>query len=145
MYFEDIKTGDRISLPKVTVDKDEMIAFAKRFNPVPMHTDEEFAKTTRAGRVTSSGVYTFLLMWAEYVVNDFGGEQTLAGTSMRIDFKAPVFAGDVLSGTAEVISKLERNRYNGIFTVRIDVINESGEAVLSCETDTVVKRKAEER
>ncbi|MBO6141462.1 MAG: hypothetical protein J6O40_06675 [Ruminococcus sp.] len=144
MYFEDIKIGDKVELAPVTVDKEEMVAFAKRYNPVPFHTDEEFAKKTKAGALTSSGLYTFALMWAEYVTQDIGGEQTIAGLSMRLDFKAPVFAGDVLRGTAEVISKHERNPYNGVFTVRIDIFNSSGELVLTNETDTVVKRKPTE-
>ena len=144
MYYEDISTGDRLALAPVTVDKDDMISFARQYNPVPIHTDEEYAKAARAGRLTSSGLYTFALMWAEYVVQDFGGEQTLAGLSMRLDFKAPVFAGDVLSGTAEVIQKRERNPYNGIFTVRIDIFNSSGTLVLTSETDTVVKRRPKE-
>lgn len=144
MYYEDIRVGDKLTLAPLTVDNDEMIGFAKRYNPVPIHTDKEFAKTTRAGRLTSSGLYTFALVWAEYVVQDFGGEQTLAGLSMRLGFKAPVFAGDTLTGTAEVISKKERNPYNGIFTVRIDVFNADGTLVLTSETDTVVKRRPKE-
>ena len=83
-------------------------------------------------------------MWAEYVAQDFGGGQTLAGLSMRLDFKAPVFAGDTLTGTAEVISKKERNPYNGIFTVRIDIFNGEGTLVLTSKTDTVVKRRPKE-
>ena len=144
MYFEDIRVGDRLTLAPLTVQKDEMISFAERFNPVPMHTDEEYAKATKAGALTSSGLYTFALMWAQYVTQDFGGEQTLAGLSMRLDFKAPVFAGDTLTGTAEVVSKTERNPYNGIFTVRIDIQNGDGKLVLTSETDTVVKRRPKE-
>ncbi|MBR6338145.1 MAG: hypothetical protein IKR76_10520 [Ruminococcus sp.] len=144
MYYEDIRVGDKLTLAPLTVQKDEMISFANRFNPVPMHTDEEYAKTTKAGALTSSGLYTFALMWAQYVVQDFGGEQTLAGLSMHLDFKAPVFAGDTLTGAAEVISKTERNPYNGIFTVRIDIYNAPGALVLTSETDTVVKRRPAE-
>ena len=144
MYYEDIRVGDKLTLAPLTVQKDEMVNFANRFNPVPIHTDEEYAKTTKAGALTSSGLYTFALMWAQYVVQDFGGEQTLAGLSMRLDFKAPVFAGDTLTGTAEVISKTERNPYNGIFTVRIDIYNAPGALVLTSETDTVVKRRPAE-
>ncbi len=140
MYFEHINVGDCISLPPLKVDKDDMVAFAKRFNPVPMHIDEEYAKTTRAGALTSSGLYTFALMWAEYVADDFGGEQTIAGTSMKLDFLAPVFAGDTLEGKATVTDKRERNAYNGIFTVKIEV-SANGKPALTAFVDTVVKRE----
>ena len=144
MYFEDIKIGSRVELAPVVVDREEMIGFAKRFNPAPFHVDEEFAKSTRAGRVTSSGLYTFALIWAEYVTEDFGGEQTLAGLSMHLDFKAPVFAGDTLTGAAEVTDKKERNPYNGLFTVRIDISNDRGELVLTALVETAVKRRPRE-
>lgn len=143
MYFEDIRVGDKLTLKPLEVNKGEMIAFAQKYNPVPFHTDEEYAKSTKAGQITSSGIYTFALMWAQYVQNDFGGEQTLAGLSMRLDFKAPVFAGDVLTGEAEVISKQERNPYNGVFTVRISIFCKD-KCVLVSETDTVVKRRPQE-
>lgn len=141
MYFEDIAVGQKLALPPAEVNKAEMVGFAKEYNPAPAHTDESFALTTRAGRLTSSGVYTFLLMWREYVINDFGGEHTLAGTAMRLEFLHPVFAGDVLSGEAYVKDKKARNDYNGLVTVRIDVYNSDKKLVLTCESDTVVKRK----
>lgn len=141
MYFEEIKVGDTISIGDIPVIREDMIAFAEKFNPVRIHTDEEYAKTTRAGDVTSSGLYTFLLFWNKYVTNDFGGEQILAGTSMSMEFSAPVFSGDVLHGTATVVEKTERNDYNGIFRICIEIYNQENKLVLKNYTDTVVKRK----
>jgi len=141
MYYEEIKIGDTIAIGDIPVIKEDMIAFAEKFNPVRIHTDEKYAKTTRAGQVTSSGLYTFLLFWNKYVTNDFGGEQILAGTSMNMEFCAPVFAGDILHGRATVVEKNERNDYNGIFRICIEIYNQDDRLVLKNYTDTVVKRK----
>lgn len=144
MFFEEIQVGDQMLIPETRVEKEEMLAFARRYNPVPMHTDEEYAAAARAGQVTSSGLYTFLLIWCQYVTGDFGGAETIAGTDMRLKFTAPVFAGDVLHGVAEVLEKKERNAYNGTVRVGMDIYNQNGALVLRSETDTVVKRKSAE-
>lgn len=143
MFFEEIHVGDQILIPETIVGKEEMLAFARRYNPVPMHMDEEYAAAARAGQVTSSGLYTFLLIWCQYVVQDFGGEETIAGTGMKLEFMAPVFAGDVLHGVAKVTEKKEHNAYNGFVRVGIEIFNQRGELVLRNETDTVVKRELE--
>lgn len=141
MYFEEINLGDSIKIDNIPVDKNEMISFAEKFNPVKIHTDEEFASGTRAGKVTSSGLYTFLLFWSQYVVQDFGGDQILAGTSMEMKFTAPVFAGDILHGKAYVTDKKERNAYNGTVKICIEIYNQDEVLVLKNYTETVVKRR----
>ncbi len=141
MFFEEIHVGDQIFIPETVVDREEMLQFARRYNPVPAHTDEEYAGTTRAGQVTASGLYTFLIVWSRYVVQDFGGAETIAGTGMKMEFTAPVFAGDRLHGVAAVMEKKERNAYNGLVKVGLEIYNQRDELVLRSETDTVVKRK----
>lgn len=144
MYFEEINIGSKIEIPPVTVEKEEMIGFALKYNPAPFHADEEFASHTRAGQVTSSGLYTFLLIWAQYITQDFGGEQTLAGTGMQMEFTAPVFAGDKLHGTAVVTEKNIRNKYNGSIRICIEIFNQDNVLVLRNYTDSVISRKPEE-
>ena len=56
MYFDDIKQGTEISLDDVVIEKEEMLSFAKRYDNVPIHTDEEYAKTTPFGKLIAPGV-----------------------------------------------------------------------------------------
>lgn len=140
MFFEEIQVGGQILIPDTPVEKEEMIDFARRYNPAPIHMDEAYAAATRAGQVTSSGLYTFLLIWSRYVVQDFGGTETIAGTGMKMEFTAPVFAGDVLHGVATVTEKKERNAHNGLVRVEIAIYNQREELVLRNETDTVVRK-----
>ena len=141
MYFEDIEIGTEMIIPETYVDRDEMIAFARKYNNAPFHADEKWAKSTALGDVSAPGIYTFLLIWSQYVINDLGGEQTIAGTDMKLSFLAPVMPGDTLKGIVRVISKTERNPYNGLVVIQIDIYNQNEFLVLRNTTSTVIKRR----
>lgn len=141
MFLDEIKIGEKIKIAPAVVEEEEMLAFSRRFNNIPVHTDKDYAKTTKFGKPLASGVMSFLVVWANYVQLDFAGEQLIAGKSSKIDWFKPVFAGDVLTGTAEVTAITPRNDYNGVLEVTIDVFNQSGELVLKNVTESIVKRK----
>ena len=63
MFFEDINVGDQRILPPVTVEREKMLEFARAYNGALCHVDDEFASHTRAGQITSPGIYTFALLW----------------------------------------------------------------------------------
>lgn len=141
MFLDEIKIGEKIEISPAVIDEREMIAFSRRFNNIPIHTDSEYAKTTKFGKPIASGIMSFLVVWANYVQLDFAAEQLIAGKSSKIDWFKPVFAGDVLTGTAEVTAKTPRNEYNGVLEVTIEVFNQNGELVLKNITESIVKRK----
>lgn len=141
MYFDDIKVNDSIIIDPVTINKSDMIDFAKKYDPIPLHTDEEYAKKTRFKALIAPGVMSFMSVWAQYAQYDFAGEQLIAGISTKIEWFAPVYDGDVLYGTATVTGVTARNKYNGIVEITIDVYNQKKEHVLIDVTETVVARK----
>ena len=57
-YFEDFTPGEAIELGSHTITKDEIIAFARQFDPQPFHLDEEAAKATMYGGLLASGWHT---------------------------------------------------------------------------------------
>ena len=141
MFLDEIKIGAKIEIAPAVIEEDEMLAFSRRFNNIPVHTDADFAKTTKFGKPLASGVMSFLVVWANYVQQDFSSEQLIAGKSSKIDWFKPVFAGDILTGTAEVTAITPRNDYNGVLEVTIEVFNQSGELVLKNVTESIVKRQ----
>ncbi len=140
MYLEELTQGRRISLAPVTITMEEMVAFARAYDPIPLHTDEDYAKTTRFGQLIAPGVMSFMAVWVKYLEQDFLGEQLIAGKSTKIEWFLPVFAGDVLTGTAYVSGVTVRNDYNGIAEVTIDVVNQDGKPVLRDVTEAIVQR-----
>lgn len=141
MFLDEIKIGGKIEISPAVIEEEEMLSFSRRFNNIPIHTDVDYAKTTKFTKPLASGIMSFLVVWANYVQQDFAGEQLIAGKSSKIDWFKPVFAGDVLTGTAEVTAITPRNEFNGVLEVTIDVFNQSGELVLKNVTESIVKRK----
>lgn len=139
MYFDDLKTGLNAELAPAVIDKDKMIAFAKDYDNIPLHTDEEYAKTTHFGKLIAPGVMSFMAVWAKYLEVDFFGEELLAGKSTKIEWLKPVFADDVLTGKAEITNLVKRNERNGLAELTINVYNQNGELVLTNVTESVVK------
>ena len=141
MYFDDLKIGMEVDIEPVTIEKDKMIAFAKEYDNIPLHTDEEYAKTTPFGQLIAPGVMSFMAVWANYLKVDFFAEELLAGKTTKMEWFKPVFAGDVLTGKARVTNLTVRNARNGLAEVTIDIYNQNGDMVITDVTEAVVKRR----
>lgn len=132
----------KVDTKPAVIEKDRMLAFARLYDNIPLHTDEEYAKTTPFGKLIAPGVMSFLEVWSKYLEVDFYGEELLAGTSTKIEWIKPVFPDDVLTGTAEITDLVERNPKNGLAVLTIRVYNQNGELVLTDVTESVIKRRA---
>ncbi len=139
MYFDELKLGMTAETAPAEIEKEKMLAFAREYDNIPLHTDEEYAKSTPFGRVIAPGVMSFMAVWAKYLEVDFFGEELLAGKSTRIEWLRPVFAGDVLTGRAVITDLVRRNERNGLAEVTIEVFNQNGDLVLTNVTEAVVK------
>ena len=130
MYFDELKEGTSID-----------IDFARLYDNIPLHTDEEYASKTPFKKIIAPGVMSFMSVWAKFLELDVFGEELLAGKSTKIEWHRPVYADDVLTGKG-VISKLtERSARNGIVEVTIHAYNQNGELVLTNVTEAIVKKK----
>lgn len=139
MYFEDIRLGMEVETAPALIRREKMLAFARDYDPIPLHTDEEYAKTTPFGGLIAPGVMSFMSVWAKYLEVDFFGKELLAGKSTKIEWLKPVYPGDALTGKASVTGLTRRNARNGIVEVSIDVYNQKGELVLQDVTEAIVK------
>lgn len=139
MYFDDLKLGMSVDTAPALINKDKMVEFAKDYDNIPLHTDEEYAKTTPFGKLIAPGVMSFMCVWAKYLEVDFFGEELLAGRSTKIEWLKPVFADDVLTGKAEITNLVKRNEKNGLVEVTMHIYNQNGELVMTDVTEAVVK------
>lgn len=143
MYFDDLKIGMTMDTAPVVIEKEKMMAFARDYDPIPLHTDEEYAKGTIFGKLIAPGVMSFMSVWAKYLENDFVGEELIAGKSTKMEWFKPVYADDVLVGKVTITDLVKRNARNGLVTVTIDIYNQNGELVLKDVTESVVKCRPE--
>ena len=141
MYFDEMKLGMIVEIPPVVIEKDRMLSFARDYDNIPIHTDEEYAKTTHFGKLIAPGVMSFWAVWAKYLEVDFFGDELLAGKSTKIEWMKPVFAEDELSGKATITKLEKRNEKNGLAAVTFEVYNQNGELVLTDVTEAIVKCK----
>lgn len=141
MYFDDIIIGMSVDIAPAKIEKDKMLDFARIYDNIPLHVDEEYAKTTPFGRLIAPGVMSFMTVWAKYLEVDFFGEELLAGKSTKIEWFKPVFAGDVLRAKATVTKISDRNPKNGIVEVTIEAYNQDGVLVLTDVTEAIVKKR----
>ena len=139
MYFDDLKIGMMVDIAPAIIEKEKMMAFALDYDNIPLHTDEEYAKTTPFGKLIAPGVMSFMSVWAKYLEVDFFGEELLAGKSTKIEWLKPVFANDVLTGKAAITNLVKRNARNGLVEVTIEAHNQRGELVLINITEAIVK------
>ncbi len=141
MYFDDLKIGMTADISSAVIEKEKMMAFAREYDNIPLHTDEEYAKKTPFGRLIAPGVMSFMSVWAKYLEIDFFGEDLLAGKSTKIEWIKPVYADDVLSGKATITKLEKRNKKNGLAEISIEAYNQNGELVLRNVTEAIVKCK----
>ena len=139
MYFDELELGMTIETAPAVIEKEKMIAFARDYDNIPLHTDEEYAKSTPFGALIAPGVMSFMSVWAKYLEVDFFGSELLAGKSTKIEWIKPVFADDVLVGKATITNLVKRNERNGLVEISFDVYNQNGELVLKDITEAIVK------
>ncbi len=144
MFFDDLKVGMTVETAPAVIEKEKMMSFARDYDNIPLHTDEEYAKSTPFGKLIAPGVMSFMSVWARYLEVDFFGEDLLAGKSTKIEWIKPVFADDVLTGKATITKLVKRSERNGIAEVSLEIYNQNGELVITDITEAVVKCKAKQ-
>ena len=139
MYFDELKIGMTVDTAPAVIHKDKMIAFAREYDNIPLHTDEEYAKSTPFGGLIAPGVMSFISVWVKYQEVDFFGNELLAGRSSKIEWLKPVYAEDVLTGKATITRLVKRSEKNGLVEISMDIYNQNGELVMTNITEAIVK------
>lgn len=133
IYLEDLEPGMVLQLGSVTVDREELLEFARRYDPQPFHTDEEAARASIYGGLISSGWLTVSLLMRQIVDGFLGQAASLGSPGVdELRWLKPVRPGDTLTCRAEILevtpSRSKPDR--GAARVRYEALNQHGEAVL---------------
>lgn len=100
--FEDLMPGRTFALGEVEVDREDMLAFARRFDPQPYHLEEEAGRASILGGLAASGWYTVSLWMRAYADGVLADSTSQASPGGTVSWMAPVFPGDVLRFRIEV-------------------------------------------
>ncbi|MEU8327183.1 MaoC/PaaZ C-terminal domain-containing protein [Micromonospora sp. NPDC048839] len=120
LFFEDLVPGLTVDLGVVTVDGDEMVAFARRFDPQWYHVDAGLAGASRHGGLIASGFYTVSLFMRAYVDHLLSRAAADASPGLEeLRWLAPVRAGDRLAVRVDVMGARPSSARPGLGTVSL--------------------------
>jgi acyl dehydratase len=150
-WFEDFAVGDRAAFGRYEVTREEVLAFAKAYDPQPFHLDEEAAARTHFGRLAASGWHTCAMAMAMVVAQahavdaeagDADGSLGAAGID-GLRWLRPVYPGDTLRCETEVLEvKPSRSRPDmGSVRSRMTVLNQHDEPVMTHEPIALYRRR----
>ena len=146
-WFEDYVPGAVHDLGSVMVDEQEIIAFARQFDPQPFHLDQEWAEKSAFGGLIASGWHT-ACMAMRLIVDHYLSEVSSEG-SPGIDelrWLRPVRPGDQLSVRATILdARLSRSRpERGIVRSQIETLNQDEEVVMHLTSTIFIRSRNHE-
>jgi acyl dehydratase len=145
IYFEDLEIGRVTEFGSYDVTREEVLEFARKYDPQPFHLSDQEAAKTHFGRLAASGWHTAAMTMAVIARHVVDHEQAGLG-SPGIDelrWKKPVYPGDTLNVRGEILEKTpSRSRPEmGSFRTRTTVTNQNGETVMTFISIVLITRR----
>jgi acyl dehydratase len=144
-YFEDLVIGAETDFGSYDVTREEVLEFARKYDPQPFHLSDEAAAETHFGRLSASGWHTAAMTMAVIARKVVGEKQASLG-SPGIDelrWLKPVYPGDTLHVRGEILDKTpSRSRPEmGSFRTRTTVTNQDGIPVMTFVSIVLIRRR----
>jgi acyl dehydratase len=143
-FLEDFAVGDRFETPEVEVGAEEIIEFARRFDPQYFHVDPEAAQASVFGGHVASGWHTAALtmrLWIDHGPPVSGGLVGLGAEELRW---GPLRAGDRIRAVGEVVEvrPSRSGAPRGVVRMRLRTLNQRDEEVQHMITAILVPSRA---
>ncbi|WP_312489690.1 MaoC family dehydratase [Sphingomonas sp.] len=146
IFLEDVTVGDRARFGACRVDRDEVIAFASRYDPQPFHLSDEAAAATHFGRLSASGWHTASMTMAMIVAyyRDTGFQSLGSPGVDELRWMKPVFPGDVLRCETEVLeTRRSASRPEmGLIVSQLTVFNQDDIAVMRFRPTLLIRTRS---
>ncbi|WP_265530072.1 MaoC family dehydratase [Sphingomicrobium marinum] len=145
MFFEDVTVGDTVDYGSVEVSRQEVLDFARRYDPQPFHLSDDAAAMTPFGKIAASGWHTasmVMRLMVDRLISE--GFAALGSPGVEaLKWHKPVFPGDTISARSEVIEKIESRSkpFMGIVKSEVTVTNQDGVVVMTSRPTMMVARK----
>jgi acyl dehydratase len=144
LYLDDLAVGDSWITGERRVDADQIVAFARDFDPQPFHLDAEQAKGTYFGGLAASGWHTAALTMGMLVTDGLPFADGVIGGGAELAWPSATRPGDVLHVEA-VIESIVPSRSKpdrGMVTVRSQTLTADGEVRQVFTAKLLVFRRA---
>ena len=146
MYFEDLEEGSTASFGAYQVAREEVIDFARRYDPQPFHLSDEAAAQTHFGRISASGWHTCAMVMRMMVDNIT--ERRHAGLGSpgldELRWLRPVYPGDTLRVETTLLDKTpSRSRPEmGSFRSEVKVFNQDDVLIATMKSIGLIRRRS---
>jgi acyl dehydratase len=144
-YLEDLVVGAKSSFGRYEVTREEVLEFARRYDPQPFHLSDEAAARTHFGRLAASGWHSCAMTMAMIVENLERHPQAGLGSPGvdELRWLKPVFPGDTLRCETELIEVTpSRSKPDlGSYRSRVTTYNQHDEPVLSFTSIVLIRRR----
>ncbi|MXO73827.1 acyl dehydratase [Altererythrobacter aerius] len=142
-YFEDIEVGRKARFGRYEVTREEVVEFAKKYDPQAFHLNDDAAAKTHFGRLSASGWHTCAMTMSMLVRNMEENRQAGLGSPGIDELRwiKPVYPGDTLRVESTVLEKRrsESRPEMGIFKSRLTVFNQNDEPVMSMVSNGLIQ------
>lgn len=133
-YFEDFSVGETWTSKTIVLSEDDIVRYAREYDPQPIHTDPGKAAAGRFGSVIASGWQVAALSMKLFVEAGGYGETPMVGMGIdELRWRRPVRPGDSLRVIREVIAT-ERHAKRpefGVVRTQVTMRNQDDETVMS--------------
>ena len=145
IYFEDLVVDEETLFGHYDVTREEVLEFARKYDPQPFHLSDEAAAKTHFGRLAASGWHTAAMTMA-VIVKAMGKEPQASLGSPGVDelrWLRPVYPGDRLTMSGTILEKTpSRSKPDlGSFRTRTVVTNQNGVDVMRFTSIVLIKRR----
>jgi acyl dehydratase len=142
-WFDDLKVGMRFSTGEKLVTHEDIVRFAREFDPQPFHLDDAAAQHTVLKGIAASGWHTAALSMRLILETRPFGPHPVFGLGVdELRWLGPVRPGDVLRLEGEVVELVpSKTRPQGVVRIKWTAFNQRGEAVYAFTPIGIVPRK----
>ena len=143
-YFEDFAEGDEVELGSKMVTREEILDFARQFDPQPFHVDEDAAAASPFGGLIASGWHTMAIFMRLYVDAILLDSASLGSPGVEeLRWLKPVRPGDTLTGRSRVLwtKPSERDPNRGTVFSESELVNQDGEVVMRLRARGLFRRR----
>jgi acyl dehydratase len=143
-YWEDFAVGDEVVHGTVDVGEQEIIRFAREFDPQPFHIDPAAAAASPFGGLIASGWHTAAIYMGLFVRSELLASASLGSPGVEnLRWLIPVRPGDVLTGRSRVVDAWpsETNPGRGTIVGEHELVNQRGEVVFQMRARGFIARR----
>lgn len=143
LYLDDVQVGTRYVSNTHTIDEEQIVAFAKQFDPQPFHLDDNAARNTLFGGLAASGWHTAAITMRLIITGPVHYAGGMIGLGTELNWPTPTRPGDVLQAES-VVEEIVPSRSRpdrGVVTVRTITRNQRGEVVQDMRSKLMVPRR----